>query len=412
MAHASDDQELYNKLVTADASLHAVVQIFDPPLTEPSVDPSGLLLGISIGVKDMIAIKGHVIGNGNVDCLSHGTPATTNASIIDALLESGASIVATTTLLEYAAGAQHPDIPETRNPQDPTLTAGGSSAGSAALVGAGVLPLAVGTDTGGSIRIPAAYCACYGIKPTSGLIPVDGVTPLAPTLDHLGFLAESIEMIDRAMAATVERWNDESEKVRRKNPLRIGIPRQWIDDARNDKRITTRFVEIERSLLSAGHAIVDIDVTMWEKLRETFFPIVLFEAWQVHGTMMDSNPQHFGEETRRLLEMSRTVTRESYENALRARRELLPQSQKVFDDIDLLMMPAVPYFPPETTPPLDSELGAYEGLYTEIFNVTGNPALVLPARCEPISIGIQIVGPRNGDLQLLCDAEVIDRYLR
>ena len=121
-----------------------------------------------------------------------GRPATADAPVIAALRAAGADVFAATSLLEYAAGAVHPDVPEAMNPYDPERTAGGSSGGSAALVGAGVCAVALGTDTGGSIRLPAHYCATVGFKPSHGVLPLDGVEPLAPTLDHVGLLAADV----------------------------------------------------------------------------------------------------------------------------------------------------------------------------------------------------------------------------
>ena len=108
------------------------------------------------------------------------------------LREAGAEVFATTQCLEYAAGFAHPEIGDTRNPRDPSRTSGGSSGGSAALVAAGVCDLALGTDTGGSIRIPAAYCGIVGLKPTYGLLPVDGIFPLSPRCDHAGTLTATV----------------------------------------------------------------------------------------------------------------------------------------------------------------------------------------------------------------------------
>ena len=105
---------------------------------------------------------------------------------------AGAEVFATTQCLEYAAGFAHPEVGDTRNPRDPSRTSGGSSGGSAALVAAGVCELALGTDTGGSIRIPAAYCGVVGLKPTYGLLPLDGVFPLSPSCDHAGTLTATV----------------------------------------------------------------------------------------------------------------------------------------------------------------------------------------------------------------------------
>ena len=352
-------------------------------------------------------------GNGNLADMEHGPLEKNNAGVIDLLLTAGAHIVATTSLLEYAAGAQHPDIPETRNPLNPKLTAGGSSAGSAALVGAGILPLTVGTDTGGSIRIPAAYCGAIGFKPTSGSISLSGVTSLAPTYDHLGFIAQSVELIERAMVATSESY------VARllttavpSGKIRIGIPRALINDPRNDSRIIDRFHEVEAELTASGYELVDVDTALLEQLRSAFIDVVLYEAWQIYGEQVVNDPEHFGAETLRLFQLGSTIMKEKYQRAIEARADALAQLDPFMADIDLLMMPTVPYFAPETTPPIDSELGAYESLYTEIFNVSGQPAITLPAHCEPMVMGIQLVGGLGEDPKLLYLADQISPLLK
>ena len=394
------------------ASLHAVVDLFDPHISSLTRTADQPLAGVHIGVKDMVAIVGVIRGNGNPSSKKFGHVEPANAPVIDALLSAGGEVALTTSLLEYAAGAQHPDIPETRNPQDLTLTAGGSSSGSAALVGAGVLRLAVGTDTGGSIRIPAAYCGCYGIKPTYSAINLEGVTPLAPSFDHLGFLAESLELIERGLSATIPTWNSQAINSDRSRSLRIGVPNAWVSDVRNDPRIQERFQEVTQSLALAGHTIVDFDVAKLEVIRSTFMEMILFEAWEVHKGQMEKDSYYYGEETRRLLELAQSITPAQYQEASLRRTQILPSVNQQFESVDILLMPAVPYFPPERTPPLDSELGAYEGLYSEIFNSTGNPALVSPCRCDPMTMGIQLVGKLGADRQLLADAEIIDPFLK
>ena len=119
-------------------------------------------------------------------------PARQDAAVVRRLRAAGAEVFATTQCLEYAAGFAHPEVGDTRNPRDPSRTSGGSSGGSAALVAAGVCDLALGTDTGGSIRIPAAYCGVVGLKPTYGLLPLDGIFPLSPRCDHAGTLTATV----------------------------------------------------------------------------------------------------------------------------------------------------------------------------------------------------------------------------
>ena len=409
--------DLHTLLAEQGRALNAVVEIFEPPLFHAEDRRSAAshrsLPDIPIGVKDMIAIAGHRRGNGNLADMEHGLVEKNNAEIIDLLLTAGAQIVATTSLLEYAAGAQHPDIPETRNPLNPKLTAGGSSAGSAALVGAGILSLAVGTDTGGSIRIPAAYCGAVGFKPTSGSISLTGVTPLAPTYDHLGFIAQSVELIERAMIATSESYLAHLlTTVVSTGRIRIGIPRAIINDSRNDARIIERFHEIEIQLTAADYELVDIDTALLEQFRSAFIDVVLFEAWQIYGEQVVNDPEHFGAETLRLFQLGSTVSEEKYQLAINARADALAQLESFMTHIDLLMMPTVPYFAPETTPPIDSEIGAYESLYTEIFNVSGQPAITLPASCEPMVMGIQLVAGLGEDPKLLYLADQIAPLLK
>ncbi len=399
---------MYELLRSKGLPLHAIVEIFEPAIERaPSSNRQGDvdLAGVTIAVKDMVALKGHRRGNGNPVDMQSAPFEERNARVIDQLLDAGVKIVATTSLLEYAAGAQHPDIPETRNPLDTRLTAGGSSAGSAALVGAGIIPLAVGTDTGGSIRIPAAYCGTIGFKPTSQLISLDRVTALAPTYDHLGFISQSLDLIEAALLATTMVPLKKPELSQR---IRLGVPNYLVDDHRNDERITTRFREIEDRLRANGFELVDIDAGVLEKFRSAFIDVVLYEAWEIYGAQVQSDPGHFGDETRRLFLLGEAVTKEDYEEKIEIRRHALVELSEYMKGIDALIMPTVPYFAPETTPPIDSELGSYESLYTEIFNVSGQPAITLPARCEPLPMGIQLVGALQADLRLL---EVARRVL-
>ena len=155
--------------------LGAVVELFPAPARAAS----GPLHGVPVAVKDLVAVAGTPTGNGNPSDMAAASAAA-DAEIVARLRAAGAEVFATSALLEYAAGALHPDVPETMNPWNPQRTAGGSSGGSAALVGAGACAVAIGTDTGGSIRLPAHYCATVGFKPSFGALPTAGVTALSP----------------------------------------------------------------------------------------------------------------------------------------------------------------------------------------------------------------------------------------
>jgi Asp-tRNA(Asn)/Glu-tRNA(Gln) amidotransferase A subunit family amidase len=360
----------YHRLTVLGRSLNAVVEEL-PLVRNPK---SGVLSNVTVAVKDLIAIEGSVRGNGNPNDMRNCVAEETDAPMIAKLRGAGAEIVATTALLEYAAGAQHPNLGEARNPLDPTRTAGGSSGGSAAIIGAEICDLAVGTDTGGSIRIPAAYCGAIGFKPSLGLVSNEGITALSPTLDHAGFLASKIDLIENAMSCVADNWRKHSTL----QTFVLGMPRAWVEDPRVDPTIYRRFMAAITILRNEGIAIVDIDCDLFEEFRVLFIDILLFEAWKIYGDRVEKNPNHFGSETLRLFQSAQSVSKDRYESAIQRRIELLPLVDRLMISIDALIMPTVPYFAPETTPTLDSELGAYEGLFTEVFNVTGQPAITLP----------------------------------
>jgi len=415
MNQTSQDWSAAKQLRDAREKLHrlghplnaVVAEIADPPY---SVD--GPLRGMPIAVKDMIDVAGYARGNGNPEDMA-GPPSSTDAPVITALRRGGAQIFALSALLEYAAGAQHPEIAEARNPVNPSRTAGGSSGGSAALVGAGVCPAALGSDTGGSIRLPAHYCGVVGFKPTFGSVSVEGVQALAPTLDHVGVLA-----VDVATATRV--FEVMSGGVRHSEPsepaaLKIGVLADQLRD--------TRLASDVRDVVSAAikglgqHALlslVEVDGSALDALNESLTHIILYEAWQVHREVMTEQPGHFGAPTARLLAAAERVTRADYERALAERSALIPAALAVLDGVDVIIGPAGPYVAPEVSPPIDTPAGAIEGIYSSPFNVTGQPAIVIPCgvTAEGLPVGLQIAALPGADGALLAAAALLERALR
>jgi Asp-tRNA(Asn)/Glu-tRNA(Gln) amidotransferase A subunit family amidase len=384
--------------------LNAVVELFHAPLRAPD----GPLHGVQIAVKDLIDIAGHPRGNGNPHAM-RAEPATADAPVVEALRAAGADVFAATSLLEYAAGATHPDVPEAMNPFDPARTAGGSSGGSAALVGAGACAVALGTDTGGSIRIPAHYCATVGFKPTYGALPLDGVEPLAPTLDHVGLLARDVEITTRVFAALT----GERPAAPVTAPLRIGVLSGQLDRPEMQPDVAAAVREAVDALQAAGCSIVEVDGSAFDALDATFSDILLFEAWREHGARVGADPDHYGPETLRLLRSGAGVSEADYRKALAERERLLPAAAEVYAGVDVLLTPAAPFVAPATTPPVDTAEGAAEGLYTGIHNLTGVPALVLPCGWSAggLPIGLQLSSPRGTDMALLAVAGYVESAL-
>ncbi len=382
--------------------LHAVVTAFRAPPRAAE----GPLLGTPIAVKDMIDVAGHPRGNGNPEDMA-GAPADADAPVVAALRAAAADVFAMSAMLEYAAGAQHPELPEARNPADPSRTAGGSSGGSAALVGAGVCPAALGTDTGGSIRIPAHYCGVVGFKPTFGTLPVEGVQPLAPTLDHVGILARNVAttaMVFEAMTGTAS--------VQAPARLRIGVLVDQLADPRLDADVAER-IHWAVSRLDEQMDLTERAGGALDRLSDLVGDIVSFEAWQVHGPAMTARSEHFGAPTARLLSSAAGVTEDRYRKALRERSALVPAALALLREVDVLLGPAAPFVAPAVSPPIDTVEGALEGVFTGPYNVTGQPAIVLPCGIGPsgLPVGLQLAAAPGADALLLAGAAAVEAAL-
>ena len=393
----------YERTERLGRPLNAVVQILEAPRRRAD----GPLHGVAIAVKDLIDIEGVTRGNGNPNAVT-GAPARVDAPVISALRAAGADVFATTSLLEYAAGAVHPDVPEALNPFDHSRTAGGSSGGSAALVGVGACAVALGTDTGGSIRIPAHYCGVVGFKPTFNAISLEGVQRLSPSLDHVGLLGRDVAIIERVFAALTNQAT--RRPITRR--LRIGVISNQLSDPAVTADVHTALDGAIASLAVDADVVV-IDAPAFLELRSTFEDIILFEAWEVHGPKVTIDPDHYGPETLRLLKTSSTVTREAYDAALAKRSRLLPATEVVYDGLDVVLTPATPYVAPPTTPPIDTPEGEAEGLFTSIFNLTGAPAIVLPCGYDGagLPIGLQFSSRLGSDMELLAVAARIEALL-
>lgn len=392
----------YERAMRLGEPLNAVVTLFPAPARRPG----GPLHGVPVAVKDMIDIAGHPRGNGNPHDMG-AAPAAGDAGVVTALRQAGAEVFAATSLLEYAAGAVHPQVPEARNPFGPGRTAGGSSGGSAALVGAGACPVALGTDTGGSIRIPAHYCAVVGLKPSFGTIDVTGVQPLSPSLDHVGILGADVAVTTKVFAAITGQ-----QAAGRPATVRLSVARPQIEHPHIQPAVAA-VLRAAVARLARAFPVVDVDGTPLTEIAGTLDDILLWEAWQVHGAQVESHPERYGPETLRLLRTASTVSEDAYRAAARRRKELLPRAAQVYAQADVLVTPAAPFTAPATTPPVDTPQGADEGLFTAVFNVTGDPALVLPCGWDDdgLPVGIQLSAPRGTDMQLLAAAALIEEAL-
>jgi 2-dehydropantoate 2-reductase len=392
----------YERLDRLGRPLNAVVSVAGAPRRSAT----GPLSGRPVAVKDIITVNGLPTSCGSPS--TSDAPASADAALVGRLRVAGAEVFATAQCLEFAAGFAHPRVGDTRNPRDPTRTSGGSSGGSAALVAAGVCDLAIGTDTGGSIRIPAAYCGVVGLKPTYGLVPTDGVFPLSPSLDHAGTLtataADGIALL-RAIAGPLPA------------APAVGVPVLGVLSAQlADPSVTPEVRGAVRAALdqlaAAGWQLREVkppwlaEPDRWE---EALTVIVAREAVTSHA---GRDTSQYAAGTRALLAFGAAVTQAQYARARAAQAELTAAVEETLAGVDALAGPTVGYCAPEQDPPFGAGDDNGEGRFTGPYNLTGHPAVSIPVPASGLPVGLQLAGRRDHDLALLELAAAAEIALR
>ena len=408
----------YERLDRLGRPLNAVVSVAGAPrrATADRV-PDGALAGQPVAVKDIVAVAGLPTRCGSP--ASSPLPADADAVLVTRLREAGAEVFATTQCLEYAAGFAHPEIGDTRNPRDPSRTSGGSSGGSAALVAAGVCDLAIGTDTGGSVRIPAAYCGVVGLKPTYGLVPVDGVVPLSPSCDHVGTLtatAGACAALLTVIAGLGTGASAAARAARGPSAPVVGVLAAQLTDPSVTAEVRGALEAGLKKLAGAGWELRQLDAPWLHELRRwehALAVIVAREAWQVHQS---ADTRRYADGTRALLEFGRAVTAGQYAAARADRAQLLSAVEASLAGVDVLAGPTVGYCAPEEDPPFgvgaDGAADDHgEGRFTGPYNLTGHPAVSLPVPAPGLPVGLQFAGQRHRDLALLSVAAAAQRAL-
>jgi len=366
----------------------------------------GALHGVPVAIKDLIDVAGVP-----TTCASRADSPrlpTADAALVRALREAGAVILGKTNLLEYAYGAVHPDFGQTNNPWDAKRTSGGSSGGSAAAVAAGLCFAAVGTDTGGSIRIPAAYCGVVGLKPTYGLVSLEGVQPLSWSLDHAGPLARSCADAGLLLEAM-------SGRRCRGTPaplsgLRLGLMAHPGAERYLQPDVVAAMARTADRLAAGGATIRDVSIAGLESAADALLAIISPEASVVHQRRIAEQPQGFGETTRLQIEAGFAVPATAYVRAQQLRRDLSARFRALFAEVDALLSPAVPWVAPAEDPALNDEAGAGEMLYSAVYNLVGLPAASVPCglSAQGLPMGLQIVGPRGADERVLSIGAAIE----
>lgn len=372
----------------------------------------GPLHGIPISIKDLIDVEG--MPTTAASRVLPSRPAARDAEVVTRLRAAGAVILGKTNLHEFAFGTTSEDsaFGAVRNPLDLARMAGGSSGGSAAAVATGIGLGSVGTDTGGSIRIPAALCGLVGLKPSFGEVPVGGVVPLCPTFDHTGPIARSVD--DAAVMWSVMSGRDRTAGRDGVRGLTLGVPSEYFFDLLEDTVRASFQAAIDR-LAARGAHIRQVSIPHAASTPQVYLPIVFRESWAWHGTFIETSPERYTDAVRTRLEMGRAVGLEEYERALEAREGLTTEVDAALNGIDALALPAMPVTAPElgtTQIAFGDETVPVRAVMlrlTQLFDITGHPAITVPLAADGrLPCGFQLVGRRSRTADLLASARAVE----
>lgn len=391
----------YARCLAEGPRLNAIITVLEPS----GRAPSGPLHGVPVAIKDNIDVRGVVTTNASTVGIS--PPADNDAAVVARLRDAGAEILCKTNLLEYAAGSVNAAYGMTFNPRDPSRTSGGSSSGSAALVAADVCDFALGTDTGGSVRIPAAYCGIVGLKPTFGLVPIEGVFPLSATLDHVGLLTRTAAQAAVLLGVMAAR----TYELRRVAGLRLGVLRRQVDDPAVEPGVRARVEEALERLARAGFELVVVDVPELDLADEALGAIVLKEAYEVHRDLLEREGEKYGANTRTLIEAGAQVGLAQYERALADRERIADGFARIFERVDVLVGPTVAYPAPREDPPVGTPEGDVEARFTGPYNLARIPAVSIPCGLAEgeLPAGLQLAAAAGEDGLLLSVAAEYER---
>ncbi len=378
----------------------------------------GPLHGIPISLKDLIDLRGTPTTAASKVRQRHIAEA--DAPLVARLREAGAVFIGKTNLHEFAFGTTNEEsaFGPVHHPLDPTRSPGGSSGGSAAAVLDGMCYASIGTDTGGSIRIPSAACGLVGLKPAMGEIPIAGIVPLSRTMDHAGPLCRSVD--DAEIVYDALREVAPSARTNPSNPrgVTIGVLRGYFT-ALLDPQVASAFDALCGRLRDAGVVLEDVDVPHASDIAAVYLHIVLVEAAELHARTLESRAGDYTPPVRLRLEMGRYILGEDYARALRGRDVLRGEVDAILAGRDGLLLPSLAV-PATKLGAATVRIGTSEEpvrnitlRLTQLFNVTGHPAITMPCgkTIEGLPIGAQLVGHGMQTPALLHLARSLESYI-
>ncbi|MER6301855.1 amidase [Kitasatospora sp. NPDC001539] len=376
----------------------------------------GPLHGIPVGLKDLIDVAGSPTTASSRVRADHR--AASDSMVAARLRAAGAIVVGKTHTHEFAYGLT---TPQTANAWDRDRVAGGSSGGSAVAVASGAATFALGTDTGGSIRVPAALNGVVGLKPTYGLVPRHGVTSLSWSLDHVGPITRTVE--DAALVLAALAGHDPRDPASVAAPavdyrppsdpdltgVRVGVPRTHYFD-HVDAEVAAAVHRAVAQLEALGARLVEIDIPMTRYLQATQWGLMVPEATAYHESTLRTVPELYQPDVRILLEAGELMSAGDYLRAQRARTLMRDAWARILEDVDLIAAPTVPTTAvragQETVTWPDGRVESVPDAYVRLSspaNITGVPALSVPVGHDSagMPIGMQLLGRHFGERTLL-----------
>jgi aspartyl-tRNA(Asn)/glutamyl-tRNA(Gln) amidotransferase subunit A len=370
----------------------------------------GPLDGVPITIKDLIDTTPAICKAG-LEHLANYRPQR-DARVVTAMRQAGAVIVGVT---ETDSGAFGTRTLQVINPLEPQRIVGGSSGGSGAALASGMGFATLGTDTGGSIRIPSACCSVCGFKPSFGALSLEGIRPLAPSLDHVGPMARSVA--DLQILYSAMSGEPVAEPIGASSHFAIGMPSTYFEDA--DPEVKSAMAEVRQGLIQNGHEVRDIVFPGITEAMRVHMVIALKEIAEYHLTHFADVWQTYPDISRLSIELGQKVTTAEYAEAEVCRVDLRKQVDTALGSVDFVILPTLPMDAPlrdaATVNLAGHDYSVLEATvrYTALFDQTGHPAVAMPGfkRSNGRTLGIQLVGGFGSDTQLLAKAHRIERDL-
>lgn len=408
--------EALNRIVAGNDQLNAFIAVWADSARSDALkaeqelrtgDWRGPLHGVPVALKDNIEVAGHLATYGSR--ARPGPAVIRDAAITTMLQDAGAIILGKTNLLEYAYGIVHPEFGQTNNPWDPMRTSGGSSGGSAAAVAAGMCFMAIGTDTGGSVRIPAAYCGVAGLKPTYGRLPLHGVFPLSPTLDHVGPIAQQAADLALVWSALT---GDETVPPPAVDSLRLGLLSRYFDGGDMQAEVWQATQDVLSAIATSGAELLAVDAALLAECDSHLLALVGAEASFSHDAFFAEQADGYAAATRQQLAAGYHVSAMDYLKARRYQSQLAAELDLLLEDCDALLVPTAPWIAPQEDPAIGSDAGDAEGRRTAPFNLSGHPAVSFAiGKIRNCPIGLQVITHHGEDSRALAIAHTLEQLV-